>query len=384
MPELVTVEAQNYEDALEKFNQIYLDNHWGDGLPLVPPTVEAVKRMLTGTKRSADEIIGIFSSPDGLAKVGVATVEKIAINAAMAGAKPEYLPVIITAVESLVDKNFSPHVFTSEGSFTILIVVSGPIAQQLKMNSGYGLLGHGWRANSTIGRAVRLCLSNIGNLWPGEHDLALIGRPSSHTFYVLAENSDLNPWQPSHVNRGFAPDDNCVTVATVMGYGVRIYGGGTVEPWSTEEVLNNIIKDVGNGRRFFSGYKSGTGNRAAPQSHVIVLQPDMVYELQRRGFTIQSLRDHIVESTMVPYENLSWDEIQGIRERIADKSNIFFGAGLIPDNRKPVFERGLKPGGKVPVVLSPEDVHIVVAGGISGYAFGFSYMRGAMQTRLIV
>jgi hypothetical protein len=385
LPRLVKITAESYVHAFEKFNQIYMDNHWGDGLPLVPPTKEAVKLMLTGTRRSLNEVIGTFASPDGLVAIGIATIEKIAINAVMAGAKPEYLPVIIAAIESLVDKKFSPHVFTSEGSFTLLIIVSGPIAKKINMNSGIGLLGHGWQANNTIGRAIRLCLINIGDLWPGEHDLALIGRPSSHTFYVMAESEELNPWQPSHVNSGFKPEESCVTVAAVMGYGsmgLRIYGGGTVLPWSEEEVLHEIIQDVAKDRSMFQ-FKPRKGDRAHPQTHVIVLHPEMVTELHRKGFTRQSLRDHIINSTSIPYEDLSREEIKGIRDRIADKSDVFFGSGLIPPDRIPVFEEALKPGGKVPVVLTPQDIHIAVAGGISGYSFGFAYLRGALQTKLI-
>ena len=382
---LLNIADDSYEHAFEKFNQIYLGNHWGDGLPLVPPTEEAVKLMLTGTKRSPDEIVGTLAAPDGLAATGIATVEKIAVNSVMAGARPEYLPVIIAAVESLVDKKFSPHVFTSEGSFTLLIIVSGPIAKKIKMNSGIGLLGHGWRANNTIGRAVRLCLINIGDLWPGEHDLALIGRPSPHTFYVMAESEEMNPWQPSHVNSGFKPEESCVTVATVMGYGgmgLRIYGGGTVLPWSEDEVLQEIIQDVAKDRRIFQ-YDPRSGNRVHPQTHIMVLHPEFVSELHQKGFTSQSLRDYIIKKTSVPYEDLSKEEIHGIKNRIADKSEVFFGTDLIPTDRIPVFEKSLKPGGSVPVVLTPQDIHIVVAGGITGYSFGFAYARGALQTKPI-
>lgn len=382
---VIDISAESYDAAFEKFNQIYLDNHWGDGLPLVPPTVEAVKLMLGGTRRSPDEIVGTLASPDGLASVGVATVENIAVNAVMAGARPEYLPVIIAAVECLTDKNFSPHVFTSEGSFTLLIAVSGPIAQKIKMNSGIGLFGHGWRANNTIGRAVRLCLTNIGNLWPGEHDLALIGRPSSHTFYVMAETQKMNPWPPYHADRGFRPEDSCVTVASVMIYGrmgMKVYGGGTVQPWSAEEILGEIIKDVANDRRIFSQFNPREGKRAHPNSHIIVLHPEMVLELQRAGFTRQKLREFIIQSTSVAYEDLSQEEVRGIRDRLANTSTVFFGTDNIPPDRIPVFQRSLKTGGKVPVVLTPDDIHILVSGGITGYSFGFTYARGAVQTRV--
>lgn len=389
LSERVEVTAESYELAYEKFNQLFLENRWGDGLPLVPPTAEAVRAMLAGTARLPEEVVGDFPSPDGLATIGTATVEKIAINAVMAGARPEYLPVIIAALEGLTDKKFSPHVFTSEGAFTIAIIVSGPIARKINMNSGIGLFGHGWRANNTIGRAVRLSLINLGHLWPGEYDMALIGRPSSHTFYVFAENADYNPWELYQVSQGYKPEDSCVTVSTVGGHGstgVRIYGGGTVMPWTAETVLNDIIKDVAQGRRIFAAYQAGHGGAgigAHPVKYLIVLHPEMVIELKKMGFAGRSLRDDIIERTMVPYEDLSAEEIRGIKSRIAEAGDVFFGADAIPPDRIPVFEAGLKPGGRVPVVVSPEDLNILVAGGVSGYSFAMSYARGAHQTRLI-
>jgi hypothetical protein len=140
--------------------------------------------MLAGTKRSPDEVIGRVPYRNG-----IATVEKIAINAVMAGARPEYFPIIISAMECLAEEGTYTHMMSSEGSFTLMIMVSGPIVREINMNSGVGLLGHGWQANNTIGRAVRLSLINIGYLWPGEIDMALIGRPSSHTFYTFAERN---------------------------------------------------------------------------------------------------------------------------------------------------------------------------------------------------
>ncbi|MFC1532503.1 hypothetical protein ACFL7M_03930 [Thermodesulfobacteriota bacterium] len=154
----VTITAKSYSVAFEEFNQLYLDRRWGDGLPLVPPTQECVKWMLSGTSRDPNEIIGKVNP-----KQGIATIEKIAINAVMAGAKPEYFPVIIAAMEAIANENFDDlHFLASAGSFTLLIVVSGPIAQEIKMESGIGFMGHGWRANNTIGRAIRLSTLNIG------------------------------------------------------------------------------------------------------------------------------------------------------------------------------------------------------------------------------
>ncbi len=379
----VKITADDYESALESFNQLYLDSHWGDGLPLIPPTEQAVKRMLLGTKRSPAEVIGLVPYRNG-----IATVEKIAINAVMAGAKPEYLPVIIAAMECLTEESTYTHMMSSEGSFTLMIMVSGPLGKELNMNSGVGLLGHGWRANNTIGRAVRLSLINIGYLWPGEIDMALIGRPSSHTFYTFAENLEQSPWETFNVGLGYKPEDSCVTVDTVMGgIGTRIYGGGVVEPWDVKQILDSIVKDVSADRGTFAQYKVGVANPMAHlRKHIIVIHPEMAIMLQRIGYNSKrSLRDYIYENTRVPYEELSEQEIQGINDRINTKPpdiDIFYPHDAIPEDRLPVIKESLKPGGKVPVV-NPEDIHIVVSGSIPGYSFGMSYFRTAHKTKLI-
>jgi hypothetical protein len=379
--ETVKITAESYESALEVFNQLYLDNHWGDGLPLIPPTKQAVKRMLTGTRRSADEVIGRVPYRNG-----IATIEKIAINAVMAGAKPEYLPMIIAAMECLTEEGTYTHMMSSEGSFTLMIMVSGPIAKEINMNCGVGLLGHGWRANNTIGRAVRLSLINIGYLWPGEIDMALIGRPSSHTFYTFGENIDQSPWEMFNVDLGYKPEDSCVTVSTVMG-SMRIYGGGVVEPWDIKLVLDGIVRDVAADRGTFAQYKVGVANPAAHlRKHIIVIHPELAIMLQRLGYNSKrSLRDYLYESTKVPYEELNEREIQGIYDRINTKPpdiDIFYPHDAIPKERIPVIKESLKPGGKVPVV-NPEDIHIIVSGSIPGYSFGMSYFRTAHKTKLI-
>jgi hypothetical protein len=381
--ETVKITADDYESTLEQFNQLYLNNHWGDGLPLVPPTEQAVKWMLSGTKRSPDEVIGRVPYRNG-----IATVKKIAINAVMAGAKPEYLPVILSAMECLTEEGTYTHMMSSEGSFTLMIMVSGPLGKELNMNSGVGLLGHGWRANNTIGRAVRLSLINIGYLWPGEIDMALIGRPSPHTFYTFAENIEQSPWETFNEGLGYKPEDSCVTVDTVMGgIGTRIYGGGVVEPWDVKPVLESMVKDVAFDRNTFAQYKVGVANPMAHlRKHILVIHPEMAIMLQRIGFdSKRSLRDYLYESTLVPYEELSKQEIQGINDRINTTPpdiDIFFPHDAIPKDRVPVIKESLKPGGKVPIV-NPEDIHIVVSGSIPGYSFGMSYFRTAHKTKLI-
>ncbi len=136
-PAQITISGDSYPEATEAFNQTYLDKKWGDGLPLVPPTPERVKWMLSGTKRAPEEILGNLNP-----KQGVATIEKIAINAVMAGARPEYLPVIIGVMEALADEKYDDlHLMASAGSFNLLIIVSGPIGKEIGMEGGIGFPG---------------------------------------------------------------------------------------------------------------------------------------------------------------------------------------------------------------------------------------------------
>jgi hypothetical protein len=383
--ETVKISAESYESALEMFNQLYLDNHWGDGLPLIPPTDRAVAHMLTGTKRDPGEVIGRMPYRNG-----IVTVQKIAVNAVMAGAKPEYLPIIIAAVECLTEEGTFTHMMSSEGSFTLMIMVSGPIAKEIDMNCGVGLLGHGWRANNTIGRAVRLSMINTGYLWPGEIDMALIGRPSPHTFYTLAENMEQSPWEPFSVGLGYRSQDSCVTVSTVASggpMGMRLYGGGVVEPWDVKLVLKDIVNDVAVDRGTYGQYKVGVANPMAHlRKHIMVIHPELAIVLKRIGYnTKQSVRDYIYETTKVPYEELTAKEIQGIHDRINTKApdiDIFFPHDAIPEKHLPAITSALKPGGKVPVV-NPDDIHIIVAGSVPGYSFGMSYYRTAHKSKLI-
>ena len=375
MARTTKIAGKNYDLALEKFNQLFLDNHWGDGFPLVPPTSERVKWMLTGISRSPDEVIGTVAP-----KNGIATIEKIAINAVMAGAKPEYLPVIIAAMEGLTDKNYDLlHVMTSTGSFNLAIIVTGPIAKDINMNSGIGFLGHGWRANNTIGRAVRLTLINTGHLWPAENDMALMGRSSSHTFYTFAENDAVNPWKPYHVALGYKAEDSCVTVSTIGSYsggGPTSYGGGAVTPWTAESILDNIVKDIILDRREWNAFRPGVAvPSASPSKHILVVHPEFALELNRLGYTQEGVQDYLYGRTSVPYETLSPKEIEAIQGGWTERS--------VPPDRRAVFREALKPDGKVPVLVSPKDVHIIVAGGVPGYSFGMSYFRAAHETKLI-
>jgi hypothetical protein len=244
-------------------------------------------------------------------------------------------------------------------------MITGPIAKEINVNSGIGLLGYGWQANSTIGRAVRLITINAGRVWPAETDMALVGRPSSQ-FYVFAENHDLSPWEPFHVSQGFKPEDSCVTISSVMSNPGNYIGGGAVEPWTPEQILDNITRTLLGSRPAMTGWRRG-GPNPGPMKHILVFQPELAAELNRAGYTRASLQKLLYERATIPYEKLTPAEIASIQPRI--------DSGEIPPDRVPVFKEALNPGGRLPILDRPEDIRIVVAGGIPGYTFGMMYYR---------
>jgi hypothetical protein len=196
---------------------------WTDGLPVVAPTVERVARMLAGTTRAPDEVVAVV--PPDLVEC---TVEKVAVNAVLAGCRPEYLPVVLAAVEAACTDEFNAHGLLATTYFAgPLVIVNGPIARAIGMNSGTNALGQGNRANATIGRALQLVIRNVGGGRPGEVDRATLGNPGKYTF-CFAEDEAGSPWEPLAVERGIAPGTSAVTL--FAGEGVR----GIVDQLSRE------------------------------------------------------------------------------------------------------------------------------------------------------
>ncbi|WP_458098172.1 hypothetical protein [Roseomonas sp. WA12] len=180
---------------------------WTDGLPVVPPTDARILRMLQGTTRRPEEVIGRV--PPDLLPI---TVEKVAINAVMAGCRPEYMPVLLAALEAALEPVFTLHGVVCTTCFSSpIIVVNGPIARRIGMNAGINALGQGNRANATIGRALNLIIRNVGGGRPGELDRSTLGGPGKYTF-CFAENEDDRRWQPLAQSRGIAPGRSAVTL----------------------------------------------------------------------------------------------------------------------------------------------------------------------------
>jgi hypothetical protein len=207
--EVLRYEGRDFFQAFEKLNQGFLDRGWGDGFPIIPPTRDALENMLGGSSRSRNEVVAVMEPGRGLA-----TVEKIAVNCVMAGCSPEHLPVVIAAVEAMAEPEFNlPLVAQSTGPHSPLLVLNGPIRHKLGINCTGCALGPGApsRVNTVIGRAVRLVMMNIGQTYPNKLDMDTIGSPNKYGM-CIGENEEANPWEPLHVERGFARDASTVTV----------------------------------------------------------------------------------------------------------------------------------------------------------------------------
>ena len=252
---------------------------WTDGLPVVPPTPARVKRMLSGTNRNPDELIAPVPP-----KWGRATVEKIAINAVMAGCTPAYLPVVLTAVEAMTAEQFNLHgVQVTTSHVSPMLVVNGHIRKQLDINDSFNLFGQGWRANATIGRAVRLVCTNIGGALPGELDRAAFGHAGKYTC-CIAEREEESPWQPLHVERGFQAEDSTVTVfAAAAPQSVNDHGNNTAPG-----ILDTICANL-----------TAPGNSGGET--ILVIGVEHAKTMSDDGFSKADVRHYIAEKTQQRY-----------------------------------------------------------------------------------
>ncbi len=364
-------EGKDFNEANEKYQQYCVDNELGDGLPVTPPTPEAVKQMLSGTSRAPGEVLGRLEP-----RRGEVTVEKVAINAVMAGAKPEYLPVILATVECCLDKHIDIfHILTGSLASKALIVVSGPIAKEIGMNGGMGYMGPGWRANSTIGRAINLCMINLG--WAFfSIECPFQGQAERYTNIVFAENLEDSPWESYAVTRGFGPEDSIVAIDECVRED-RLGPGGGMRYYSYEHNLNRLAEMThgefgslkpegtytGINMAMDQGAQHGVKEAIDIAFCELALYPSFAKQLAAHGFTKASLAQYLCDQHRLP-----WDDFSD-----RQKADILALAktGYMPG----LSEDDCKPGGTIPTI-NPRHVAIFVAGGYAGQVTGF-YGGGA-------
>jgi hypothetical protein len=276
------------------------DRGWTDGLPVVAPTDARILRMLAGTARRPDEIVGLI--PPNLAPC---TVEKVAINAVMAGCKPEYLPVVLAALEAALDPVFTMHGLLCTTCFSgPVIVVNGPVARAIGMNWGINVLGQGNRANMTIGRALQLVIRNVGGGRPGEIDRATFGWPGKVSCCFAEDETDAS-WQPLSVARGIAPGRSAVTL--FQGYGVQACMDQRSR--TPEELVRSLALSL--------------AAVAHPKAYeataaMLVLSPEHYAIFRAAGWDRARIEDELHQASLRPGKDLVAGA-QGIGEGISEK-----------------------------------------------------------------
>jgi len=323
------LEVADWQQAVDLFFQ----NEWTDGLPIVPPTEDRVAALLAAVPfRDPGEVIGPV--PPRWAQ---ATVRICAVNAAMAGCLPEYMPVVLAAVEAVLEPSFNlAGIQATTHSATPLIVVSGPSLKTLGINASYNVMGQGFRANATIARALRLIMINVGGGRPGTTDLAQFGNPGKFGF-LLAENDEASPWEPFRVEHGFNADDTVVAAFSAEG---------------PHSVTNHVATSTfGIGISIASCMSSlGSNNAYGMGEVVVVVGPEHGEFFRKEKWSKDDLRLYLYQKARNSIRDLMFNGRYGrFYNRMWPKW----------------FDRS-QDDEQVPVVVKPSDIHIFVAGGPAG------------------
>jgi hypothetical protein len=309
-------------DDLGSAIELCYANGWTDGLPVIPPTAERIEAMLEAGGLKPEQQLSFIENR----QVSV-TAEKVAINAVMAGCKPEYMPVVVATVEALADPLYGYHgPATSTGGAAVFMLINGPIAKQLDINNGDNLFGQGWRANATIGRAIRLMMQNVIGTTPGVLDRSSLGHAGKYT-YCIAENEEDSPWPAFHTTRGFRPEQNAVTIFAALG--VHQYSNGLSA--TPDGVLTTACAQM----RFSAGT-----NRQPQYAMVFAGEHQLI--MQKAGWSREDVQNYVFE-----HSKMSQAEMQ--------RANI--RPGPITAETEATMQ---------PLVHTPQDLLVIAAGGKAG------------------
>ncbi len=336
-------------DYFEWLEMAY-EKRWTDGLPVVPPTPDRVQAFVDYIGRNPLDEVGEIPP-----KYGIATIEKLAVNAVMGGCKPEYFPVVIAAIEAMLEPPFNLNgVQTTTHNNEPLAIISGPVVKQIGLNAHTRAFGSGYRANGTIGRAIRLIQWNLGGSYPEEPDKSCFAHPGQWC-YVLAENQDANPWEAIHVTRGFPAESSCVTVFgceaphSVFSYGTAV------------QVLNGIAGAMGT---------PANNNVQLMGEALVVFNPFNAATVAGEGWSKRDAQVYLWQHGRVP-------------KRVLEKSSFH------PDYAEHHWPKWLSrddPDEMIPLTERPEDIHVVVSGGDKKFCMvcpGWGMIGGLAVTKEI-
>jgi len=320
----------------------YCSRVFGDALPVVPPTVARVQRMMRAAGQDPTDVIGRVPPC-----YGEATVEKIAANAVMAGCSPGLMRVLIPLVRAVTDERFNAHGLQATTHFAApLMVVNGPVRRELGFHAGQNVFSNVSRANSTVGRALQLILLNLGGARPDGIDMSALGNPGKFS-YCIAENEEENPWDPLHVDRGLAREQSAISlVAAEAPHGVSEHKARTAR---------GVLKAIAAALATVWNYRACLAFEA-----LVVLCPEHVRTVHRDGFTKEDARKFLFEHTGIPVRCYRDDEPgEGLEQRNTYREIVIDG--------EPCYQK----------FRSPESITIVVAGGAAGK---FSAVLGSWST----
>ena len=313
-------------DEPEDFDRFCIERKWSDGLPLRPPTLERVERMIAASGRAADEVIATVQPG-----FGAATVEGIAINAAMAGCRPESMRTLIAAVQAFTDRKFNLQgIQATTNPATAMIVVNGPVAREIGVNGHLNCLGQGTWTNATLGRALRLIMQNIGGALPAEMDRATHGQPGKYTF-CCAENEADSPWEPLHVERGFDKSDSTVTI---------VGAAGTVNFNSHAKDAADLLKVIADSICFPTNNDYYFGGEPW-----LLLGPEHAHILAREGLSKLDVKRRLWETSKLHVDRLAAKD----RMRLQHTRGAELGE----------FDATTR----IPISIKPEEISLLCAGG---------------------
>jgi hypothetical protein len=314
-------------DDLDAINRLYRERRWSDGLPIVPPTESRVAKMVDAVDHLArDDVVALLAPA-----FNAATIERIAVNAVMAGCEPQAMPALIAAVEAVAQPRYNLQAIqATTNPVAVWIVVNGPASGVLGVNATFNCLGEGAWTNATLGRALRLVLRNVGGALPGELDRATHGQPGKYSF-CCAEHEAGSPWEPLHVERGFAREQSTVTV---------IGAEGTMN-------MNSHSKDAGELVRVFAETMVHPPSNEYTHGGEpwIVVGAEHAEILQRGGYSKSRFKAALWEATKMPgWRMAARDFERAVQSRRAELGDI-------------------TPDTLLPIAPSPEGIGVIVAGG---------------------
>jgi len=333
-------------DGAAELIEAYYQQGWTDGFPVVPPSEQSIEAMLAVVDFQKDTVVATIE-----ARNTVITADKVVLNAIMAGCLPKYMPVIVSAIKGMCHPDFSYHgMATSTGGASLVVIVNGPIAEQLGINSRENVFGPGVRANMTIGRALRLLMMNSLNTRPGVLDRSTIGSPGKISF-CFAENEAGSPWDPLHVERGFDRKDSTTTVYAAEDI-IQVYNQLARTP---EALLLGMADAMAN---------MGSVNIVGQQNVIAVFAGEHTQVLSDNGWNKKQIKRYLFENA---------------KRKIADLKR----SARLPGEPQPEDENTWRHA-----VSNPDDILIVCAGGevgnFSACLLGWSSLKSTRAVTTII